>query len=155
MGVTFKATETLCDTAPESPVPVIVNVEFSGCAELSALIVKVLAPEVLDGLNDAVTPAGSPDAVRLAPPSSPFLGITTIFVIVLLPWVTERLVAELESRKSFSPAAAGGRTSYSGCAGFTRGFSSTTDIARIRIFGLLGSFIIFVPGSRSIAYANR
>src|SRR5215469_13167313 len=151
MAVTFKAMDTVCDTAPELPVPVLVIVAIPGGAELSAFSVRVLTPVVRDGLNDAVTRAGRPDAVKLAPPSSPFLGITPICVIALLPCVTARLVAVLESRKSLSPAAVGGRTSYSGSAGFVRGFSSATDIARIRIFGLLGSFIVFVPDSRSIA----
>ena len=89
----------------------MVTVEVPASAELSAFSVRVLMPVVLEGLNDAVTPAGSPEAARVTLLSSPFLGVTPISVAVLLPCVTERLEAELDSRKSFSPAAAGGRTS--------------------------------------------
>src|SRR5215472_11377635 len=127
MAVTFKAIETACDIAPELPMPVTVIVEVPACAELSAFSVRVLIPVVLDGLNDAVTPAGSPDPVKLAPPSSPFLGITPSSVVAVLPCVTERLVVVLDSRRSVSPASAGGRTSYKGCGNLLRGFSSGTD----------------------------
>src|SRR5689334_1564621 len=99
----------LCDNVPA--VPVIVIVEVPGCAEPSAFSVRVLMPVVLDGLNAAVTPEGSPNVVRVTLLSSPFLGVTPILVAALLPCVTERLAAELDSRKSLSPAATGGRTS--------------------------------------------
>jgi hypothetical protein len=48
-----------------------------------------------------------------------------------------------------------GSTSYRGRAGFTSGFSSATDIAKMRMFSLLGSLTVRAPGGRSITYPNK
>jgi hypothetical protein len=63
----------------------------------------------------------------------------------------ERTVLSLAPVLRHSPAPAGRRTSYSGCTGFTLGFSSATEIARTRILVLSGSLMVFVPGSKSMA----
>jgi hypothetical protein len=109
MPATLRATATECDRLPETPVTVIVD--DVGFAELAAVSVIVLPPAVPAGLNDAVTPAGSPDAVMLTLPVNPFLGNTLIAIAPLCPWVNERLEAEDESRKSLAPGAGEGSTS--------------------------------------------
>lgn len=53
-------------------VPVMVMVAGPVVAVLLAVSVKVLAVVVLLGLNDALTPAGKPEADRLTPPLKPF-----------------------------------------------------------------------------------
>ena len=53
-------------------VPVIVTVAVPVVAVLVAVSVNVLAVLVLLGLNDALTPAGKPDAERLTLPLKPF-----------------------------------------------------------------------------------
>src|SRR5438034_631726 len=144
---TFKSRGTLCDKLPD--VAVTVTVALSERTELSAFSVRVPALRALGGVKVAVTPAGSPVAARLTLLWNPFLGFTPIATVALRSWVMERLVTELESEKSLSPSAAGGRTSYKGCAGLTVGSSSATDIAKMRILGLSGSLIVFVSGSKS------
>ena len=49
----------------------------------------------------------------------------------------------------------GGSTSYSGWVGFTSGFSSATEMARMRILSLSGRVMLFAPAGRSMGYANR
>jgi hypothetical protein len=44
-----------------------------------------------------------------------------------------------------------GSTSYSDCTGLTCGFSSATDIARMRILSFCGNAIVFAPAGTSIA----
>jgi hypothetical protein len=134
---------------------VIVTVAVAGFAELFAVSVIALVPAVLEGLNVADTPAGNPEAVRLTFSLKPLLGSTVIFVEPLFPCVKERLAAAGESTKSLALVGWAGNTSYNGCAGFTSGFSSATEIARIRTLLLSGSFIVFVPAGRSIRYTNK
>jgi len=52
-------------------VPVMVTVAVPVAAVLLAVSVKVLVPEVLLGLNDAVTPLGRPDADSPTVPLKP------------------------------------------------------------------------------------
>jgi hypothetical protein len=94
----------------------------AGAIEAAAVSVIVLAPAVLAGLNDTVTPFGSPEALKLTFPSKLPRGIAMILVVALLPWGTDTLAEDAESVKSLGPAFGEGRTSYSGCAGFTTGF---------------------------------
>lgn len=49
----------------------------------------------------------------------------------------------------------GGRTSYKGCTGFTSGFSSATEMARMRILSFSGSLMVLAPAGKSMGYANR
>src|SRR5260370_31037402 len=86
----------VCVKLPDTPVMVIVEVPVA--VVLLVERVNVLVPLVLAGLNDAVTPLGTPDVDKLTLPLKPFSGLT---VIVLLPpalWVTLRLVGEAESK---------------------------------------------------------
>ena len=52
-------------------VPVMVTEELAGGAELLAAKVSVLLVMALAGLNDAVTPVGSPEAARFTTPVKP------------------------------------------------------------------------------------
>jgi len=62
--------------------PVMVTAKFPMLATLLAVRVSVLVLLVLVGLNDAVTPLGSPETDKLTLPLKPFCGVT---VIVLVP----------------------------------------------------------------------
>src|SRR5438046_654647 len=63
-------------------VPVMVTVAGPVAAVLLAVSVNVLVLAVLVGLNDAVTPLGTPDADKLTLLLKPFSGVT---VMVLAP----------------------------------------------------------------------
>lgn len=82
---------------PEVPVTVIVAVP--AVAELAATNARVLAPVVFTGLNDAVTPLGSPVVTRLTLPAKPFSGLTVSAVLAPLPGVRVRLAGEAERVK--------------------------------------------------------
>ena len=51
-------------------------------------------------LNDAVTPAGNPDAARFTLPVKPFAGTTVIVLFPLFPCMTARLDGDAEREKS-------------------------------------------------------
>jgi hypothetical protein len=72
---------------PEEPVTVIVDVPVA--PEAAAVSVSVLAPVVLAGLKEPVTPLGRPDATRLTLPLKPFCGPTVIVLAPLLPCLIE------------------------------------------------------------------
>src|ERR1700761_7436758 len=146
IGVTETLTAVLCDKFPEAPE--IVTVTVAGAAERSAVSVMTLDPVVLAGAKAAVTPCGSPDAVRLTALSKLPLGMMRILLVAVLPCDTEA-VGSAEIVKSGAPAFGEGSTSYSGCTGFTSGFSSATETARMRIFSLFGSFRVLAPAGRS------
>jgi hypothetical protein len=57
-------------------VPVTVNVAMPGVAALVAESVSVLVPVVGFGENTAVTPLGSPEALRVTLPVKPYCGVT-------------------------------------------------------------------------------
>ena len=81
-------------------VPVMVTVAVPVVAVLLAVKVSTLVVVVLVGLNDAVTPLGRPEALRLTVPLNPFKGLT---VMVLVPpgppWTMVRLLGESDSVK--------------------------------------------------------
>src|ERR1700730_1742174 len=106
---TLMAIVTECERFPETPVTVIVD--DAGTVELEGLSVMVLPPAGPDGVNDAVTPAGSPDAVMLTLPVKPPRGDNAIAVETLCPCVNDRIEAEGESVKSLAPEAGEGRMS--------------------------------------------
>jgi hypothetical protein len=62
----------------EPHVPVTVTLYVPVATELSADRVSALAPVVGLGLNDAVTPAGRPEAARLTLPVKPYKGFTVM-----------------------------------------------------------------------------
>ena len=82
---------------PEVPVTVTVTVPV--VAVLLAVSVSVLVLVALAGLNDAVTPLGRPEAVKLTLPVKPFCGVTVIVIVPLAPCVTVTLPGAAESWK--------------------------------------------------------
>jgi len=72
------------DKAPE--VPVMVMVAVPTVAELLAIKVSWLVPVVDVGLNDAVTPEGNPDAVKLTLPTNPPASVTETTAEPEVPW---------------------------------------------------------------------
>src|ERR1700685_4820048 len=80
-------------------VPVIVTVADPVVAVLLAVRVSTLVPVVGLVPNAAVTPLGRPDAASVTLPVNPFLSVTVIVLVPLLPWVTDRLLGESESVK--------------------------------------------------------
>lgn len=84
--VTVRPIVVVCVKAPE--VPMIVTVAGPVVAELLAVRVRVLGEQllqVLEGLNDAVTPAGSPEARKATLPPNPFSPFTVIVLVTLSP----------------------------------------------------------------------
>lgn len=73
---TIREIVVVTDKVPEVPLMVTVNVPVA--AVLPAVRVSVLVPVVKLGLNDAVTPAGKSEAVRLTLPVNPFSPVTAI-----------------------------------------------------------------------------
>jgi len=74
-----------------------VTVAVPVVAVLLAVRVRVLVPVVLDGLNDAVTPLGNPEADRLTLPLKPLDGVTVMVDVPLALWLTLRLVGDADS----------------------------------------------------------
>jgi hypothetical protein len=66
---------------------------------LPAVRVNVLVLAVLLGLNDAVTPLGSPEADKLTLPLKPFCGVTVIVLVPPPPCVIVTLLGDAESAK--------------------------------------------------------
>lgn len=65
-------------------IPVIVTLTVPVVAVALAVSVSVLVVVVLVGLNDAVTPVGSPEADKLTMPLKPFCGFTVMVIGPLL-----------------------------------------------------------------------
>ena len=95
---TVRVIAVVCVRLPD--VPVMVTVAVPVVAVPLAVKVTVLLVVVLPGLNDAVTPLGSPEADKLTLPVNPFTGLTVIVLVPLPPWVTDTLVGEADSEKS-------------------------------------------------------
>src|SRR6478609_5027348 len=81
MPATLSAIVTECDKSPETPVTV--TVDEVGGVELTEVSVIVLPPDAPAGVNDAVTPGGSPDALMLTLSVKPPRGKTPIAVEAL------------------------------------------------------------------------
>jgi len=79
---------------PDMPVTVIEAVPVA--AVLVAVSVNVLVLDVLLGLNDAVTPLGTPDADKLTLPVKPFCGVTVIVLAPLAPCAIVKLFGDAE-----------------------------------------------------------
>ena len=77
-------------------VPVIVTVTIPVVAELPTASVSVLVVVVEFGLNDAVTPLGTPDADKLTLPVKPFCGEIVIVLVPLVPRLTLKLLGDAE-----------------------------------------------------------
>ena len=61
--------------------------------------VRVLVVAVVLGLNDAVTPAGKPDADKLTLLLKPNCGVMVMVLVLLVPCVMVMLLKEVESEK--------------------------------------------------------
>lgn len=85
------------DRLPDKPVTVTVTVPVA--AVLLAVNVSLLVLAVLLGLNDAVTPLGSPDADKLTMLLKPFCGVTVIVLAPLAPRWIVKLVGDAERAK--------------------------------------------------------
>ena len=88
---------TVLDSVPEVPVTVTFTVPAS--AVLLAVSVKVLLLVVLLGLNEAATPLGSPDALKLTLLLKPFCGATVMVLVPLVPGARLKLAGEAVSVK--------------------------------------------------------
>lgn len=80
-------------------VPVIVIVDVDEAAELLAVSVSVLLVLAVAGLNDAVTPAGRPDAARFTAPLKPFCALIVIVLAPLAPAVIASVDADEDRPK--------------------------------------------------------
>jgi hypothetical protein len=83
---TVNATPTVAVRFPDFPVTVTLLV--AGDALALAAKLRVLADAVLAGVNDAVTPLGSPVTVRLTALANPFTGTTVIESVPVAPGAT-------------------------------------------------------------------
>jgi hypothetical protein len=72
-------------------VPVTVNVVVPGETVLVAVSVSVLEPVAGFGEKEAVTPLGSPEALRFTLPVKPYSGLTVTDEVALAPWFRLRL----------------------------------------------------------------
>jgi hypothetical protein len=80
-------------------VPVMVTLTTPMAAVLLAVNVNALVFVAFAGLNEAVTPAGRPDADRLTLLLNPFSGLTVIVFAPLLPCVRVMLLCDVERKK--------------------------------------------------------
>ncbi len=77
-------------------VPVMVTGKVPVVAVILAVSVKMLEPAALEGLKEAVTPLGKPDADKLTVPVNPFCGVIVTVLVPLAPCATLRLLGEAE-----------------------------------------------------------
>jgi hypothetical protein len=96
-GVTVTVIVRVAVRLPE--VPLSVNCDALGAVELAAVRVSVLVAFVLAGLNDAVTPAGKPAAVKATVPPKLPCGATLMVAVPALPAATFTLATEEASVK--------------------------------------------------------
>lgn len=96
-GFTVKPSVVGLVNAPEVPWMVAVTVPVVAVA--LALKVRVLVVVAAEGLNDAVTPLGKPDADRVTLPVKPFTGVTVTALVAVLPWVSDKLLGEADNVK--------------------------------------------------------
>ena len=95
----FTVSETVVVLVNWPAVPVMVTLVVPTGTVPLAVNVNVLVFAVLVGLNDAVTPFGSPEADKLTLPLKPFRGTTVIVLVVLLPCVTLTLAGDAPRKK--------------------------------------------------------
>jgi len=98
-GGGFTVRESVVALAKLPAVPVMVTVAGPVVAEPLAVSVKVLVPVVLPGLNDAVTPAGKPEADKLTVPLKPLSALIVMVLVPLAPWAMDKPFGEVESVK--------------------------------------------------------
>lgn len=88
--------EIMVELVKLAHIPVTVTLNVPVAAAALAVRVRVLAPVVLAGLKDAVTPLGRPEATKLTMPLKPLSGLTVIVLVPLALWamLSELGVAE-------------------------------------------------------------
>jgi hypothetical protein len=96
-GVTVRVIATVALRVPDLPVTVTAVVPIAALA--LAVKVSVLAVVALAGLNDAVTPLGSAETVRLTAPVNPYLGAMVMVFAAVDPWATLTVEAEEVNEK--------------------------------------------------------
>ena len=96
-GAALTVTETVAVLLRLPEVPVTVTVTVPVVAVLLAVSVSVLVLVALAGLNDAVTPLGKPEAVKLTLPVKPFCGVTVMVLVPLVPCTTVKLPGDADS----------------------------------------------------------
>src|SRR3984957_5166152 len=99
--VTLSARRVALVRLPE--VPVIVIAAVAAAAEALAVSVSVLEVVALAGLNDAVTPAGSPDTARGTAPLKPCCGLMAMVLKPLCPAGMESVEADEDRLKAGAP----------------------------------------------------
>ena len=82
-GLTVRESVVELERLPEEPV--MARVAGPIVAVAVEVSVSVLMPGVLVGLNDAVTPAGRPDADKLTVPLKPLRALTVMVLVPLAP----------------------------------------------------------------------
>ena len=97
-AVTVREIVTVCVKVPDEPLMVTMTAPV--VAVLLAVKVKVLVLVVLLGLKDAVTPFGSPEAVKLTLPLKPFNRFTLIVLVPMAPCARLKLLGDAERVKS-------------------------------------------------------
>jgi hypothetical protein len=85
VGVAVTVTDTFVVLVKVPELPVIVTFPVPAGAVLLAVKVNVLVVVLLLGLNEAVTPLGRPEAVRLTLPLKPFCGVIVMVLVPLVP----------------------------------------------------------------------
>src|SRR5262245_24485892 len=100
VGTGFTVTDTVVLLTRVPEVPVMVTLTVPAGAELLAVSVNVLVLVVLGGLNEAVTPLGRPEALKLTLSVKPFCGKTVMVVVALAPpGVMLKVVGDAERKK--------------------------------------------------------
>jgi hypothetical protein len=84
-GAAFTVRVRVVEPVKVPEVPAMVTFAVPAAAVLLADRVSVLVVEVLVGLKEAVTPLGSPDAVKLTLPEKPPWGVNEIVLVPLVP----------------------------------------------------------------------
>jgi hypothetical protein len=97
-GVTVRLIVIVSVKVPDVPVTLTRAVPVA--AEALAANVNVLAEVVPLGLNEAVTPLGSPEAAKVTLPLNPLEAAMLISVVVLFPWRTVTLLGLAASVKT-------------------------------------------------------
>jgi len=83
-----------CVRLPEMPVTVMVAGPTVAVPE--TVNVSMLVPVVLEGLKDAVTPAGRPLADKPTDPEKLLMPLTAMVLVPLLPWTTLTLLGDAD-----------------------------------------------------------
>ncbi len=88
---------------PPVAIPVIVTLADPVALELAAKVtIDKHVGVQFDGANEAVTPDGSPEVLKVTSCPVPDSRVAAMVVLVVPPWATVPLVGEAERRKSNS-----------------------------------------------------